>query len=195
MTQGQEFELQAKKNLCQDGVGNNNHEASLMGISGHSSSSSNHHFLFAGPETIKIISWSCQDMDNLIAVPILKDLIRCHRSNIILLFETLVQVNKIDEIRIYVGFDYSFAVYRLGRDGGFAILWRNNYHCRVLNYTQNYINMEVEDPNKGKWRLTGFYGFPGRRRIRYSWHVISTLAAMSMLPWCIVGDFNDLLAS
>ncbi|XP_074342277.1 uncharacterized protein LOC141679769 [Apium graveolens] len=43
----------------------------------------------------------------------------------------------------------------------------------------------------GRWRYTGFYGCPERSRRRESWGI--SLAAKSDLPWCIIGDFNDLM--
>ncbi|XP_058767513.1 uncharacterized protein LOC131641227 [Vicia villosa] len=55
--------------------------------------------------------------------------------------------------------------------------------------------MLVEDPILGNWRLTGFYGFPESSRRRDSWNLIRNLADSSNLPWCIIGDFNDILFS
>lgn len=43
------------------------------------------------------------------------------------------------------------------------------------------------------WRLSCFYGFPERARRQNSWDLIRLLASRSDLPWCIMGDFNDLL--
>lgn len=44
------------------------------------------------------------------------------------------------------------------------------------------------------WRLTCFYGFPERTRRREYWDLIKNLASVSTLPWCIVGDFNDMIS-
>lgn len=45
----------------------------------------------------------------------------------------------------------------------------------------------------GKWRYTGFYGCPERERRQESWNLLRTLATESDLPWCVLGDFNDML--
>lgn len=37
------------------------------------------------------------------------------------------------------------------------------------------------------------YGFPKRSHRRESWNLLRTLARMLNLPWCVIGDFNDLL--
>lgn len=43
------------------------------------------------------------------------------------------------------------------------------------------------------WRLTYFYGFPERTRMRDSWELLKYLASKSNLPWCILGDLNDMV--
>ncbi|KAL8089279.1 hypothetical protein AgCh_038904 [Apium graveolens] len=57
----------------------------------------------------------------------------------------------------------------------------------------HHIDFEVENTQIGRWRYTGFYGCPERSRRRESWLKIKNLAARSNRPWCIVGDFNDLM--
>jgi hypothetical protein len=47
--------------------------------------------------------------------------------------------------------------------------------------------------NKGKWQFTGYYGFPEGRRRCASWDFLRNLANNTSLPWCILGDFNDIL--
>lgn len=47
----------------------------------------------------------------------------------------------------------------------------------------------------GRWRYTGFlcYGCPERYRRQESWNLITELARMSQLSWCILGNFNDMM--
>lgn len=62
----------------------------------------------------------------------------------------------------------------------------------VTEVSNHFIDFEVENDQVGRWRYTGFYGCPDRNRRRESWDLIRSLAAKSDLPWCIIGDFNDL---
>ncbi|GAU47271.1 hypothetical protein TSUD_280940 [Trifolium subterraneum] len=48
---------------------------------------------------------------------------------------------------------------------------------------------------RGDWRLTSFWGYSDSARRRQSWNLLRDLASMSSDPWCIIGDFNDLLSS
>lgn len=61
------------------------------------------------------------------------------------LSETLVDSNKIEEIKRSTQFDYSLAVDREGRGGGVAILWEKNFNCRVVSYSKHFIYMVVND--------------------------------------------------
>ena len=44
------------------------------------------------------------------------------------------------------------------------------------------------------WRLTGCYGFLERSHRRDSWDLLYCFSTSSQLPWCVVGDFNDILS-
>ncbi|GAU35047.1 hypothetical protein TSUD_30130 [Trifolium subterraneum] len=81
-----------------------------------------------------------------------------------------------------------------GRSRGLTVFWKDSSKCRVLNYTHNFINMIVEDEQWGEWRLTCYYGYPERSRRRAAWDLLRNLGNMSSIPWCIIGDFNDLLS-
>lgn len=59
----------------------------------------------------------------------------------------------------------------------------------------HFIDFEVENEQVGHWHYTGFYGCPERGRRRESWELIRSLAVKSNLPWCVIGDFNDLMFS
>lgn len=142
---------------------------------------------------MSIIAWNCRGLANLSVVPKLKYLIRYYKPDALFLSETLVHSNKTDAFRYLLGFDNCFSVSSNGRSGGLALFWRASFSCTVLNYSDNHINVEVNDLNKGKWQFTGYYGFPEGRRRRASWDFLRNLANNTSLPWCILGDFNDIL--
>jgi endonuclease/exonuclease/phosphatase family metal-dependent hydrolase len=73
-------------------------------------------------------------------------------------------------------------------------MWRDTIKCRVMNYSRHFINLVVEDKEGAEWRLTCYYGYPERGRRRQAWDLLRELRDMSDLPWCIIGDFNDLLS-
>lgn len=122
------------------------------------------------------------------------DLVKVHKPEFLFLSETISYANKIEELRIKLGFAQCFSVDRVGRSGGLAVFWKNNVYCEITGYSRNHVNLNFLNNNVAVWSLSCFYGFPERSRRKDSWDLIRVLAGMSTLPWFIIGDFNDLLA-
>lgn len=106
---------------------------------------------------MSIFTGNCRGLGNLRAVLVLKNLIRDYKSDAIFIFcETLVNANKIEEIRLNLGFENDFEVYKEGRSGGVAIIWRSNFHCSIISYAKNYVNKEVVNEGWGLWCFTRY---------------------------------------
>ncbi|XP_074335942.1 uncharacterized protein LOC141673107 [Apium graveolens] len=142
---------------------------------------------------MNILSWNCRGLGNPRSVWILGDLIKSRKPNFLFLSETLVMSDKIKELCFKFKFVKYFVVDCIGRSGGLAILWRKNFDCSVLDSSANHIDVQVNSFGNVQWRMTCFYGFPERSRRRDSWNFIKSLAAKSDMPWCILGDFNDMM--
>lgn len=63
----------------------------------------------------------------------------------------------------------------MGRSGGIAVLWRHANIFSVLNFSRNFIKLEVIHPERGNWRLTWYYGFADRTKRRKAWNMIRNL--------------------
>ena len=109
--------------------------------------------------------------------------------------ETLCCRDKLESIKIKLGFEGLFVVDKVGRSGGIAMFWRNGYKVKLLKFGRNFIDLAIEDIERGNWRITGSYGFPESFRRRESWNLLRSLASSSSLPWVCLGDFNYLLNS
>lgn len=101
-------------------------------------------------------------MSNLSAIHNLRNLAQKHRPDIIFLSETLANTRKMEAICVGLKCDSCLAIDVEGRSGGLTVLWRSKIKCNVLNYSRNFINLEIEDDVRGKWLLTCYYGFPER---------------------------------
>ena len=139
------------------------------------------------------LSWNCRGLGQARAVQVLSELVKTHRPMVVFSFETLVNSNKIESLRVKLGFQNALAVDRLGRGGGVAVLWKDMEKCRVMSFSNHHIDLEIEDEAWGKWCLTGFYGMPERNHRRDSWNLLRSLHFRSSLPWCVIRDMNDLL--
>jgi len=144
---------------------------------------------------MNVIAWNCRGLGNVKAVPCIKDLLCVYKPDIVILIETLCNNNKISNLKYSVGFDHHFSVDCIGRSGGLAVLWRNSAQCSITNYSQNFINMSIQDPIKGLWRLTAFYGYPEHGRRRNSWDLLRCLHTQSDNPLLEQGCFTSHLLS
>lgn len=75
------------------------------------------------------------------------------------------------------------------------VLATPSFDCTMTTNSSNYIDVKVTSVNGPSWRLIGFYGYPDSSRRRDSWDLLRNLARDNSLPWCIVGDYNDLFSN
>lgn len=72
-------------------------------------------------------------------------------------------------------------------------MWKNTGSVEIKGSCNHYIDFEVACDQVGRWRYTRFYGCPERYRRHESWNLLRGLAGESSLPWCVVGDFIDMM--
>lgn len=113
----------------------------------------------------------------------------------VFLIETLSFSSRINDLSLKLGYNSSFSVDRNGHSDGLAVFWKAFFNCEILNYSSQFINIMVHDDEKGDWRLTSFWGYSDSSRRRESWDLLRSLSSLSTVPWCVIGDFNDLLTS
>lgn len=53
--------------------------------------------------------------------------------------------------------------------------------------------MKVNMENGSAWRMTGLYGEPNRTLRYNTWDLLRNLARDSNLPWCVIGDMNNVV--
>lgn len=93
-----------------------------------------------------------------------------------------------------MGFEGVFVVETQGRSGGLALFWKESDQAKFLSFSQNHIDVEVKVTDMNSWRLTGFYGEPNRSQRRKTWDLLRTVARDSNLPWCVIGDGNNVVS-
>ncbi|MCH80000.1 hypothetical protein A2U01_0000762, partial [Trifolium medium] len=146
------------------------------------------------PGPMKILSWNCRGLSTPSAIPNLRNIAHGHQPDILFFSETLSKAQVMERVRVNLNFNSCLSVDVEGRSGGLSVMWKDTIKCRVLNYSRNFINLVVEEREEGEWRLTCYYGYPERGRRRQAWELLRELRDMSESPWCIIGDFNDLLS-
>ncbi|KAH9779368.1 reverse transcriptase domain-containing protein [Citrus sinensis] len=101
----------------------------------------------------------------------------------IFLIETLCHSDKLEKIKIQLGYAGLFVVDKVGRSGGLAFFWKPNFIVHLIKFGKTFIDVAVRNSEGKYWRVTGFYGFPESSRRRESWSLLRSLALASSLPW------------
>ena len=140
-----------------------------------------------------LVAWNCRGVGSPSTIPDLKYLIRHFNQDLLFLSETLAHRNKIEELRVLLGYDACFHVDRTGTARGLALFWKNSLQCQLVNFSNNHITVEIVNSTLGTWRLTGYYGFPNGGHRLVAWNFLRQLSTQFSGPWCIFGDFNDIL--
>lgn len=97
-------------------------------------------------------------------------------------------------IQSKLGYEGLFVVEPQGRSGGLALLWKERGQAELLGFSQNHIDVKVHVEDMKEWRLTGVYGEPVRAQRRRTWNLLRTLARDANLPWCVIGDLNNVVS-
>lgn len=142
---------------------------------------------------MKLLSWNVRGLGDPRTVREVGKIAHTFSPKVLLLIETRRSAVEMDRLRVKWGFDNCFAVDSIGRGGGLAVLWNNDFHSEVRSYSKNYIDMMVED-DSGNWRITLFYGHPETSKRNETWSLLKGLNKQVDLPWICMGDFNEILS-
>ena len=99
-----------------------------------------------------------------------------------------------EKLKSQLKFDFMFTVPSSGRSGGLCAMWKSDANLSLRSYSSNHIDFEVGGVGDDyHWRCTFFYGYPAEVDIHKSWSLLQRLRDNSNLPWCCMGDFNEVL--
>ena len=133
-------------------------------------------YWFTGPpRNMSAISWNCRGMGNPRTVCTLKDLVSRYKPNFVFLMEVKVNREKVEPVKKQLKFEGLFYVEGVRKGRGVAFMWKGKQSVKLISFSENFIDMQIQTPHQPVWRLTGFYGFPERRRRRESWDLLRQL--------------------
>ena len=82
----------------------------------------------------------------------------------------------------------------MNNGGGLGLIWKGKNLVQLRNFRKNRIDVQILGKDFNLWRLTYFYGHLERQKRRDSWQLLKEMKSHSNMAWCVVGDFNDLMA-
>ena len=116
------------------------------------------------------------------------------KPEIVFLMEVMTSMEIMERIKCRMNFEGIFFTEGLNHGGGITLLWKGKDLVRLLGYSHNHVDVEVQSSNLPRWRFTSFYGYPECHRRKESWQLLNSLKRRSNLPWCCIRDFNNFIA-
>jgi exonuclease III len=141
-----------------------------------------------------LISWNCRGLGNPRAVRDLCQMVKEKRPDFLFLMETRSNKQRMEGLRVRLGFEGLFVVNSVGKSGGLALFWKEVELLEIQNYTRRHINAVVKNSERGViWKLTCMYGHPVWNKRHESWNLLSHLQSYSPQAWMCIGDFNEIV--
>ncbi|XP_075633693.1 uncharacterized protein LOC142606189 [Castanea sativa] len=144
---------------------------------------------------MKLLSWSCQGLENPWTVCSLHKTVKDQAPEICFYMETRLDIDGIKHWCSELPYKNKFFVEKPGLGGGLAMLWKEEIRLEVFKFSDNQISSWVTKSDGFRWLLTGFYGWPEVRDHFKSWTLLSHLYSYMDGAWMCIGDFNEMLSS
>ena len=142
---------------------------------------------------MKTLAWNYRGLGNRRAVQELVDIVQAQDPMIMFLSETWSSKEHMKWVRDRILFYGCFTVPSNDRGGGLALLWKKEVDVWVDSFSNYHIDSIVHGGSENAWRLIGFYREPDTNHRSEGWNMLRILSSKSKLPWCRLGDFNELL--
>jgi len=107
---------------------------------------------------------------------------------------TLVNKKNTLDVLPKMGFDHFDYVELVNHSGGLAVLWDNGIiHASVFKKEQRAIHMLVHDTSKQCSSIISGFNAPAQSQDKDCfWNQLLQMNNVIDLPWCIMGDLNEL---
>jgi hypothetical protein len=139
------------------------------------------------------LAWNCRRLGNPCTVQEIARLVRAQDPSVVFLIETWQDEGPLEKLRCQLQFENKFIAQSRNKGGGLCLLWKKEVKLRVYSFSHSHIDAVVNENQPDAWRFTGFYGAPETHNREESWNLLQRLNAQFKLPWCCMGDFNELV--
>uniref|UniRef100_A0A2N9G7B6 Reverse transcriptase domain-containing protein n=1 Tax=Fagus sylvatica TaxID=28930 RepID=A0A2N9G7B6_FAGSY len=145
------------------------------------------------PSAMNCLAWNCRGLGNPRTVQEIARLVRAQDPSVVFLIETWQDEGPLERLRCQLQFENKFIAQSRNKGGGLCLLWKKEINLRVYSFSHSHIDAVVNENQPDAWRFTGFYGAPETHNREESWNLLRRLNAQFKLPWCCMGDFNELV--
>jgi hypothetical protein len=139
------------------------------------------------------LAWNCRGLGNPRTVQEIARLVHAQDPSVVFLIETWQDDGPLERLRCQLQFENKFVACSRNKGGGLCLFWKAAVKLRVQSFSASHIDAIVNENQPDAWRLTGFYGAPKTHLREESWTLLRRLSSHFSLPWCCLGDFNELI--
>ncbi|KAI8012704.1 hypothetical protein LOK49_LG06G01482 [Camellia lanceoleosa] len=146
--------------------------------------------------SMDILLWNCRGAGNDRFKRNLRDIVRFHRPNMIILLETKVELSTMGMYFNQLGFMASTHIDPVGRNGEIWMLWDpSQANVRVIEANSQMITATISRQDYPTWVLSAVYASPNSRMRDELWEGLESIAQNTQEPWLVADDFNDYSSS
>ncbi|KAF8049985.1 hypothetical protein N665_2080s0003 [Sinapis alba] len=141
-----------------------------------------------------MLSWNCQGMGRAqdLVIPRLWEIRQEYFPDILFLMETKQSRDSLVDLQTWLGYDRILVVNPIGYSGGLALMWKNSVNIVFKFVDKNLVDFNVKF-GKDSFFVSCVYGDPVRENIAKVWERLSRIGAHINEPWCMLGDFNEII--
>lgn len=101
---------------------------------------------------------------------------------------------QLELIKRKIGYQNFFVVDSIGKSGDLALFQSEDSLLKIMNYSQYHVHCEIkENKQENSFLFTGFYGKSRVSERKDSWDLLAKVNQGITLPWCVIGDFNQIV--
>ncbi|KAI8009782.1 hypothetical protein LOK49_LG06G01157 [Camellia lanceoleosa] len=142
--------------------------------------------------SMDLFIWNCRGAGNARFRRNLRELVRLHQPDMMVLMETKVEISSMGMFFNNLGYTALTHVDPIGRSGGIWLLWSpSQLNVRVQNASSQIITATISRQDYPDWVLSAIYASPNICLRDKLWNDLSALAQHTQDPWLVAGDFND----
>ena len=143
---------------------------------------------------MKILAWNVNGAKKSLITEEIRFLQKKHQPDLIFLLETMVSEENTQRLISRLGFHYHAFSNPINHSGGIWVLWNDiNIRANVLLNEDRAIHMLVFEFSTQKFSIiSGIYAPAQSSAKDPFWAHLRNLNDVIDLPWCIIGDFNEL---
>ncbi|KAJ1388855.1 Endonuclease/exonuclease/phosphatase [Sesbania bispinosa] len=143
---------------------------------------------------MKILSWNCRGVAATTTSSDVMELCKKFRPAIVFLMETKSNQDRMKSVQRKLKFTGLHCVESRGLSGGLCLLWDDSVDIEVDEANQNVIRADITiKATEDDWSCYFVYVPPNPIQRRSFWSQLGRSHISSLRPWCLIGDFNEML--